>query len=75
MTEYFFHTVSTGERWDNIAYKYYKNSYDIKPIIEANSYIPVDTELEEGTTIKIPVIKTGNSDKTLLPKWKRKTIE
>ncbi len=70
MTKYIFHTAAADERWDVIAYKYYKNSYKIKPIIEANPHIPISTTIKEGTILKIPIeIKTNDNE--LLPIWKR----
>ena len=71
MTEYIFHKTGAGERWDMIAYQYYKNSYNIQPIIESNPHIPVNATLQEGLTVKIPIEE--KSDKTsLLPIWRQK---
>ena len=73
MTKYIFHTAGTNERWDLLAYMYYKNCYKIKPIIEANPNIPITTEIKEGTIIKIPIDEETqtNTENTNFPIWKR----
>lgn len=71
MTEYIFHTASNNERWDTLAYKYYRNSYKIQPIIEANPHIKADTVIPQGTVLKIPIEKHKKTDKSVLPVWKR----
>ncbi|MGN0014954.1 MAG: tail protein X, partial [Candidatus Gastranaerophilaceae bacterium] len=55
MTKYIFYTAGSNERWDLLAYMFYKNCYKMKPIIEANPHIPITPEIKEGTVIKIPV--------------------
>jgi len=71
MTDYIFHKTVQGERLDNTAYKYYKNSYLIKPIIEANPHIKAAV-FEEGEIIKIPIDEEITADnKSLLPIWKQ----
>lgn len=71
MTEYILHTTGADERWDTIAYKYYKNSYNIQPIIEANPHIPINATLQEGLTVKIPIEEKADNT-ALLPIWRQK---
>lgn len=72
MTKYIFHTIGHNERFDNIAYKYYSNCYNIAPIIEANPHIPICAILPEGQVLKIPINDDNNQiDKSLLPVWKQ----
>lgn len=71
MTEYIFHKTGADERWDTIAYKYYKNSYNIQPIIEANPHVSINATLKEGLTLKIPIEEKTNN-KSLLPVWRQK---
>ena len=72
MTDYIFHKANESERFDDIAYKYYKNSYLIKPIIEANPHLSGAEVLKGGDIIKIPIDKTiTEQDKSKLPIWKQ----
>ena len=72
MTNYIFHKTIQNERWDNIAYKYYKNSYNIKPLLEANPHASGAEILPEGEVIKIPIDKDiTENDKSKLPIWKQ----
>lgn len=69
---YIFHRTIQGERWDNIAYKYYKNSYLSHKIIEANPQIGAVETLEDGIILKIPIDETiTESDKSKLPIWRQ----
>lgn len=73
MTKYIFHTAGTNERWDLLAYMYYKNCYKIKPIIEANPHILIEAEIKEGTILKIPINEENeqSTENLQLPVWKR----
>ena len=70
MTKYIFHTTGNNERWDTIAYKYYKNSYKIQQIIEANPHVAISTTIKEGTILKIPIEENITGKNDLLPIWK-----
>ena len=73
MTDCIFHTADEGERWDKTAYKYSKNTYSIKPLIEANPHLSGKTVLNDGDIIKIPIDKTiTEQDKSKLPIWKQR---
>lgn len=74
MTKYIFHTTGTNERWDNIAYKYYKNSYNIQSIIDSNPHAAISPVIKEGIILKIPidVENKQNNKNALLPIWKQK---
>lgn len=54
--EYLIHTVNSGERWDQIAYKYYGSALMYENIIRANPSVPIWASLPEGTRLKIPVL-------------------
>lgn len=73
MSEFIFHTTKQNERWDNIAYQYYGNTYNIKPLIEANPHIKINGIISANQTIKIPIIKDESDNSLLLPIWKRGT--
>lgn len=54
--EYFVHTVTNNQRWDQIAYQYYGNAKLYAPIIRANPSIPIHSTLTEGLRLKIPIL-------------------
>ena len=65
------HTTKEYERWDRLAYKYYGNVYNIKPIIEANPNIAIDAFIPPDTNVVIPVLSEDISTNEELPPWKR----
>ena len=69
MSEYYIHTTSENERWDNLATQYYGNCYEIADIIRENPHIPISPVLKTGTLVKIPVKKPLTASN--LPIWKR----
>ena len=71
--KYAFYKTGHNERWDNIAYKYYKNSYDIQKLIEANPHIPINTVIPPETEITIPIEEISKLKKStsVLPIWKQ----
>ena len=73
MTSYVFYTAGANERWDTVAYKALKNTYQISKIIEANPQIPISTEIKEGTELIIPIEENPPEEinQDLLPIWKR----
>lgn len=71
MTTYIFHVAGYLERWDSIAYKYYKNTYEIQKLIDANPHIPITGIIKEGTEIKVPIDEDVKTD-SKLPIWKKK---
>lgn len=72
MTEYVEHTTSEGERWDQIAYRYYGNVYGYERIVLANPHVPIRPVLPGGIRILIPVIDAP-ADSGGLPPWKRRS--
>ena len=72
MTKYIIHRAGANERWDNTAYKYFQNCYDIQKIIQNNPQTAITPEITEGETIKIPIEEgEKEADKTQLPIWKQ----
>lgn len=72
MKEYIIHTTTQNERIDEIAQKYYGNCFQIQTIIEANPWLAITPEFEEGIELLIPVIEQ-TVNKTALPIWKRES--
>lgn len=70
--EYTSHTAVEGDRWDELAYRYLGDSFNISPIIEANPLIPIRTEIPSGSVLFIPVFDPQPlQDFNNLPPWKR----
>ncbi|MCT4654355.1 MAG: tail protein X [Cohaesibacter sp.] len=75
--EYFNHLTQTGERWDVIAWRYYKDPEKQDLLIEENRHLfldnldPVPAILPTGTKLCVPVIEQASINDALLPPWKR----
>jgi len=52
----FNYTTGQGETWGSIAWKMYGSMSGIKTLIEANTAVPIDTELPEGTILLVPIL-------------------
>lgn len=72
-SKYIEHTAQAGERWDDLAYKYYGNCFQVNEIIEANPQIGISPFLPEGETIVIPILesKTSSTSNESLPIWQQ----
>lgn len=70
--EYTSYTVQDGDRWDELAYRYYGDATNIKPLIDANPLVPIIPELVGGTVLFIPIFDAQTlQDFNNLPPWKR----
>ncbi|MGN0015428.1 MAG: tail protein X [Candidatus Gastranaerophilaceae bacterium] len=69
MTEYYLYKTRKNDRWDTIANRFYGDCTDYKDIIAANSHIPIDSVIEEGIDMIIP-IKEKTSQTLDLPWFK-----
>ncbi|MCY1704451.1 tail protein X [Pannonibacter sp. SL95] len=76
--EFLEHRTGSGERWDTIATRYYRDPEGMGLIIDANKGVflegltPLPTVLPAGVVLRIPVIEQAAVDETLLPPWKRR---
>ena len=66
---YRYHVTKDGERWDQLAYRYYGDSYLYPQIIAANPHIAITATFKAGLILVIPLIEkqpasVGN------PPWK-----
>jgi len=68
----FNYKTGQGETWGSIAWKMYGSMSGIKTLIEANTAVPIDPELPEGTVLLIPILDDTDSAilTTKLPPWK-----
>lgn len=73
---YFEHVTSEGERWDLIAWAYYRDVAKQSLIIRANRHLfadplrPIPAVLSMGIPLRIPIVEQ-RPDETMLPPWKR----
>lgn len=71
MNEFYSYITKDNDRWDLIAYKYYKNANLYEGIIKANPHVPVEPVLQAGINIKIPIFEESETIKFDLPPWKK----
>ena len=71
MTEYYSYITKDNDRWDLIAYKYYKNPALDEEIIKANPEVKVTPLLDSGIKLKIPVLEESETIKFETPPWKK----
>ena len=71
MTEYYTYITRDGDRWDNIAYKFYVNPNLYEEIIKANPEVPIEPVLDAGIKLKIPVLEESETIQFELPPWKK----
>lgn len=79
---HFEHTTTEGERWDLIAWDYYRDVSRQSDILAANRHVFVDAAtgvierppaiLPAGFVLRIPILEP-TEDRSLLPPWKRNT--
>lgn len=70
--EYLEHVTSEGERWDQIADRYYGDPYLMEPIIAANPYVAITPLLPAGLQLAIPLLEdTELVAPEDMPPWKR----
>ncbi|KUM02931.1 tail protein X [Chromobacterium subtsugae] len=66
------HTTSDGERWDQIAWRYYGDPYGYVRLLEANPAVAIQTRLPAGLRLAIPLIEEDDAQPVeALPPWKR----
>lgn len=68
---YLTHVTQDGERWDLIAWRYYRDVSQVPALIEANPHVPITASLPGGIQLSIPVIETPSATSEELPPWKR----
>ena len=70
-TSYLVHITSDGDRWDLLAWRYYRDPMGYERIMAANPAAPRNPVLDAGTRLLIPVIESPNTLTEDLPPWKR----
>ncbi|KJZ61717.1 tail protein X [Pseudomonas fluorescens] len=64
------HVTTEGERWDQLAWRYYGDAHRYLPIVQANPQVPITAILPSGLTLAIPILEPVTSAQDL-PPWMR----
>ncbi|CBJ43021.1 tail protein X [Ralstonia solanacearum] len=67
---YLTHITTEGERWDQLAMRYYGDPLAYESIVAANPHVPLTVTLPAGLTLSIPVIEQNDLSEEL-PPWLR----
>jgi phage tail protein X len=67
---YLTHITTDGERWDQLAARYYGDALGYERIIVANPHVALTAVLPGGLTLSIPVIEQHDLNEAL-PPWMR----
>jgi phage tail protein X len=70
MAQSILYTTQDGDRWDLIAWRYYRDVSQTAALIEANPHAPRTGTLPAGLKIAVPLIERAASTEAL-PPWKR----
>jgi phage tail protein X len=70
-TAYLAHITSDGDRWDLLAWRYYRDATGYERIMAANPTVDRAPVLACGIRLLIPVIETPDTLTEDLPPWKR----
>lgn len=65
------HVTADGDRWDLLAWRYYRDPMGYERIMDANPGVARDPVLAAGVRLLIPVIVAPNTLTEDLPPWKR----
>jgi len=68
--QFIVHVTLAGERWDLLAWRYYGDATEYRPIIMANPNVPIEPVFESGLVILIPILSNSAVVNTGLPPWK-----
>lgn len=68
--QYLTHITQDGERWDQLAYRYYGAAHRYEPIMRANPQVPLTRALAAGLSLRIPVLEAAPTTEDL-PPWMR----
>lgn len=70
--EYIEHITLDGDRWDQIAYRYYGDANLITPLAEANEHLRLLPVLPGGLPVRVPILADNdNIAPSELPPWMR----
>ncbi|QBP09856.1 tail protein X [Cupriavidus metallidurans] len=68
--EFIEHVTIDGERWDQLAARYYGDASAFGRIIDVNPHVPIGPTLVGGVWLRIPIIDLVTATPDLeLPPW------
>ncbi|SDR15467.1 hypothetical protein [Pseudovibrio sp. Tun.PSC04-5.I4] len=79
--DYLEHVTEPGERWDTIAWAFYRDAQMMDLLIVENRHLfsqeiaRIPAILPPRLTLRIPVVEQDPLDTDLLPPWKHGTAE
>jgi phage tail protein X len=68
------HVSRSGERWDLLAWKYYGDPSQYRPVIMANPEVAIEPVFEAGLTIVVPIIEQSAVEEDDLPPWREERV-
>jgi len=72
MSEYLIHRSAAGERWDQLAWRYYGDATRYEPIIAANPAVAPTAVLPAGVNLRIPRLAAPTTSPSAeAPPWLR----
>jgi phage tail protein X len=77
MSSYLDHVTTEGERWDQLAWRYYGDAMRISPLIRANiglfgdGFGSIPAVLPAGLALKVRLLDPPPVPDALLPPWRR----
>lgn len=69
--QYIEHITKDGDRWDQLAWRYYGDALDYERIIVANPEVAITAALPSGLKLRIPVIEDSAVVSAGMPPWKK----
>ena len=70
MSQNSIHITKEGDRWDLLAWTYYRDTSLMGLLIESNPHLPIVPVLPSGQKVLIPLIEKPANTKDL-PPWKQ----
>nr|VFK45763.1 MAG: Phage Tail Protein X [Candidatus Kentron sp. TC] len=72
MTDYLRYQAVSGDRWDNLSFRYYGDPLLYERIVAANPDVPLGLAPPVGAFLRIPILAEEEGfDGEGLPPWKR----
>ena len=67
------HITREGERWDGIAWAYYRDARQMQRLLEANQHLAAAPTLPSGQKVVVPLVTRdpAATDPARLPPWRR----
>lgn len=63
------HTTGQGERWDAIAWQYYRDVARVPALLAANPHAPQGVALPAGLVLQVPLVARAGTAQ-VVPPWR-----